>query len=105
MSNGNSSEDQYKKLIEDMLNESRQVLDEHVVNKLVKEVENLTLSDSGEVLSIVGDPQEVIQNLINKFVGLSNEIIIKTLKPLLQQCPWIKIPDVYSKPKPITSSE
>ena len=75
-----------------MLAELRQVLDEHVVVKTLSGLPGLKLSEHGEILAIDGDPQEVIQGIVDKFVGLSNILVVKSLQPLLKQCPWIKLP-------------
>lgn len=96
MNKQKTSQEQYKQLIQEMLNELKNVLGEKTVIRLGKEVEGLTLSSSGKVIQFSDDPQETVQKLIDKFVGLSNEIIITGLKPLLKQCPWIKIPNVYA---------
>ncbi len=92
MADGEFSQDQCKQLAQEMLDKLVEVLDEHVVFKLIKEVPGITISEKAEVLSIDENPQDVIQRLMDKFLSLSNEVVVKTLQPLLTQCPWIKIP-------------
>lgn len=87
-----SSNEQYRQIITDMLKELSEVLDEHVVVKIARNVEGLSIADNGEVQSVQGDPQEVVQRVVDQFVGLSNKVVVKTLQPLLKQCPWIKVP-------------
>lgn len=91
MTDADFSDEQYKKLIQEMLDKLKDVLDEHVVVKIVRDVEGVTVSENGEVLSIEGPPQDIIQRLMDRFLGLSNDVVVKTLQPLLTQCPWIKI--------------
>ncbi len=91
MNDNSQSGKQYFPLIEDLLAELSQSLDEHVVAKVVSNVSGLKVSEEGKVLSIEGNPQDIVQELVNKFLGLSNEIVIKTMQPILKQCPWIKI--------------
>lgn len=95
MANSTASEDQYKQLINDMTSQLEEVLDEHVVRKKLDQIEGLTFSETGEIQSIEGDPQEVVQRLVDTFLSLSNEVVVKTLQPLLKQCPWIKVPNIY----------
>lgn len=83
---------QYHQLINDMLSELSSTLDEHVVSKVMRGVKGVTLSDEGKVISLTGEPQEIVQEVVNKFLGLSNELVVKTMQPILKQCPWIKIP-------------
>lgn len=91
MTDGDFSNDQYMKLIQEMLDKLKDVLDEHVVVKIVKDVEGVTISENGKVLSIEGSHQDIIQRLMDRFLSLSNDVVVKTLQPLLTQCPWIKI--------------
>ncbi|OGY18705.1 MAG: hypothetical protein A2786_04385 [Candidatus Chisholmbacteria bacterium RIFCSPHIGHO2_01_FULL_52_32] len=95
--NQSTQPNEYKNLISDMLRELRQVLDEHVLVKTLADLQGLKLSQNGEVLAIEGDPQAVIQGMVDKFVGLSNMVVVKTLQPLLRQCPWIKLPNVEAR--------
>jgi hypothetical protein len=95
MSDKSVSKDQYKKLIEEIRSELNQVLDEHVVTKKLSQVEGLSLSETGEITLITDDPQRVVQKLVDTFLRLSNEVVVKTLQPLLKQCPWIRVPSIY----------
>jgi hypothetical protein len=92
MNDTSAAPDQHHKLIKDMLEELNEVLDEHVVLKVARNVTGLKVTDQCEVESIEGDPQVAVQGLVDEFIGLSNAVVIKTLQPLLKQCPWIKVP-------------
>lgn len=87
-----TSPDQHQVLINDMLRELDQVLDQHVVSRIANRVDGLKVSDQAKVKEISADPQAVVQGLVDEFVGLSNDVVVKTLQPLLKQCPWIKVP-------------
>lgn len=87
-----AASNQYHELINDMFSELSEVLDEHVVIKAARNVKGLRISDKGEIEGIEGDPQLVVQGLVDEFIGLSNAVVVKTLQPLLKQCPWIKMP-------------
>ena|SRR3989338_4389370 len=50
-----------------------------------REVPGLEVSDSGSVESISGDPLEVLQNLVDKYVSLSGMIVRKAMEPLIQK--------------------
>ena len=93
MNSTNDANAQYHQLINDMISELSSILDEHVVLRVIREVNGIAVSEEGKVLSLTGDPQEVVQELVNKFLGLSNELVVKTMQPILKQCPWIKIPN------------
>lgn len=88
---------QYNQLINDMLSELNKVLDSHVVVRIARKVNGLKITDQGEVESVEGEPQAIVQSLVDEFIGLSNVVVITTLQPLLKQCPWIKVPVIEQK--------
>jgi hypothetical protein len=92
MSDPSTSPNQYHELINDMLLELKEVLDEHVVVKAARNVIGLKITDDAKVEAIEGNPQAIVQGLVDEFIGLSNAVVVKTLQPLLKQCPWIKVP-------------
>ena len=51
--------------------------------KIGRNVKGLTVLDDGTVSEINGNPQELIQALIEQFVQLSGLIVKKTMEPLL----------------------
>lgn len=89
---GETASQPYKQIIKDMLLELNQALDSHVVVKVARKVQGLRISETLDVETLEGDPQAIVQELVDAFVGLSNEVVVKTLRPLLKQCPWIKLP-------------
>jgi len=52
-----------------------------------RNVKGLTVADDGTVVNIDGQPQELIQGLIDQFVQLSGLIVKKTMEPLLSMYP------------------
>lgn len=94
---GETASQPYKQIIKDMLIELNQALDPHVVVKVARKVQGLKISDTLEVEALDGDPQTIVQGLVDEFVGLSNQVVVRTLQPLLKQCPWIKLPGVNTQ--------
>lgn len=77
----------YKKLLTDVIKKQIIILGPTITLAKARNVKGLTVADDGTVTAIAGQPQELIQALIDQFVQLSGEIVRKTMEPLLSMYP------------------
>lgn len=86
-----ASETDYKNLIDDIIAKQTVILGPDIVMVKARNVAGLKLSDNGKVESIAGDPQIVLQNLINEYIALSGQIVKNILTPVFAKYPDIKV--------------
>lgn len=82
---------QYTNLINDIISKQTVVLGPDIVLMKAKNVEGLILTADGKVDKINGDPQVVLQKLIDEYIGLSGQIVKNILTPVFQKYPDIKV--------------
>jgi hypothetical protein len=73
----------YQKLFTDVIKKQIILLGPNITLAKARNVKGLTVLDDGTVTEINGNPQEMIQSLIDQFVQLSGLIVKKTMEPLL----------------------
>ena len=98
------SESDYKKLLTEVIQKQMVILGPSITLTKARNVKGLTVTDEGTVTQIEGQPQELIQELINQFVQLSDLIVRKTMEPLLSISPD-RISQNYSQEKPTSQSD
>jgi hypothetical protein len=77
----------YKKLLTEVIQKQMVILGPSISLAKARNVKGLTVADDGTVVNIEGQPQELIQGLIDQFVQLSGLIVKKTMEPLLSAYP------------------
>lgn len=77
----------YKKLLTDVIQKQMVILGPSITLAKARNVKGLTVADDGTVVNIEGQPQALIQGLIDQFVQLSGLIVKKTMEPLLSMYP------------------
>lgn len=77
----------YKKLFSELIKKQMLVLGPDITLAKVKNVIGLTVDVNGEVIKLEGDPQQMLQGLINQFVELSGMIVKKTMESILTSYP------------------
>ncbi|HKC14771.1 MAG TPA: hypothetical protein VKC89_02310 [Patescibacteria group bacterium] len=77
----------YKKLLTDVIKKQIVILGPGITLAKARNVKGLTVADDGTVTNMQGQPQELIQALIDQFVQLSGLIVKKTMEPLLSVYP------------------
>lgn len=86
-----ADDDQAKKEFVDLFNEiiKRQmvVLGPDITVIIAKKVEGMKINEEGRVVDFEGEPQQLLQQLINGYVNLSGLIVRKTIEPLLAKHP------------------
>lgn len=86
-----ASAEDYKNLINDILAKQAVILGQDIVILKARNVAGLTITDDGKVTSIEGDPQEVLQKLVEEYIALSGQIVKNILNPVFQKYPDIKV--------------
>jgi len=84
------SED-YKKLISEIIHKQSDILGPDMAIRKAKNVAGLELSGDGEPVSLSGDPQQILQALVDQYIALSGEIVKNILNPVFQKYPDIKL--------------
>jgi hypothetical protein len=77
----------YKKLLTEVIQKQMVILGPSIALAKARNVKGLTVGEDGTVVNIDGQPQELIQGLIDQFVQLSGLIVKKTMEPLLSAYP------------------
>ncbi len=81
----------YKKLLTEVIQKQMVILGPTITLAKARNVKGLTVDDNGNVTQIDGQPQELIQRLVDQFVQLSGLIVKKTMEPLLSEFPEEKV--------------
>lgn len=81
------TQEDYKKLLTQVIQKQMVILGPSITLAKARNVKGLTVADDGTVINIVGQPQALIQGLIDQFVQLSGLIVRKTMEPLLSAYP------------------
>lgn len=82
-----TSETDYKQLFSQLIKKQMLVLGPDITLAKVRNVSGLTVDQNGEVTGVEGDPQQLLQGLINQFVELSGMIVKKTMESILTSYP------------------
>ena len=81
----------YINLVNDIIAKQALILGPDIVNLKTKNIKGLKLDSNGKVETINGDPQLVLQNLVDEYIALSGQIVKNILSPVFQKYPEIKI--------------
>lgn len=82
-----TTETDYKKLFSELIKKQMLVLGPDITMAKVKNIMGLTVDVNGDVIKMEGDPQQMLQGLINQFVELSGMIVKKTMESILTSYP------------------
>ncbi|MEO8065793.1 MAG: hypothetical protein ABI643_02980 [Candidatus Doudnabacteria bacterium] len=86
-----ANEADYKNLINDIIAKQTVILGPDIVLLKARNTAGLKVSDDGKVESITGDPQQVLEILINEYIALSGQIVKNILTPVFAKYPDINI--------------
>jgi hypothetical protein len=86
-----ASAEDYKNLINDILAKQAVILGRDIVILKANNVAGLSLDESGNVKEISGNPEEVLQKLVEEYIALSGQIVKNILNPVFAKYPEIKI--------------
>ena len=82
---------EYINLINDIIAKQTLILGPDIVLLKAKNVPGLSLDSSGKAVKIDGEPQVVLQKLIDEYIGLSGQIVKNILSPVFEKYPDIKV--------------
>jgi len=82
-----ASDTDYNSLFSQLIKKQMLVLGPDITLAKVKNVIGITVDINGDVQKIEGDPQKLLQGLINQFVELSGMIVKKTMESILTSYP------------------
>lgn len=83
------SDGDYQQLLTTLIKKQIVILGPDITLAKARNVRGLTIADDGSVTNMSGNPQELIQALIEQFVELSGLIVKKTMEPLLANYPGL----------------
>ncbi|MBU1557690.1 hypothetical protein KKC45_01905 [Patescibacteria group bacterium] len=83
--------EQYKVLLTEIIKKQIVILGPDISVLKARNILGLTVEDDGTVVSIEGDPQEVLQGLIDEYVSLSGLIVKNIVGTIMTKYPGIKI--------------
>lgn len=87
MADAASSKQEYIDLYNEIIYRQTVVLGPDIAVIIAKKVDGLRFSEEGKVNDFDGDPQAILEMLINGYVNLSGMIVRKTIEPLLAKHP------------------
>ena len=85
------SEQEYKDLISEIVKKQILILGPDVALLRAGSISGLKLDKEGGVLSVSGNQQETLQQLVDRYIELSGQIVKNVLKPVFAKYPTIKI--------------
>ncbi len=77
------SAQEYKNLLTEVVKKQIIILGPNITLAKIKKVKGIAIDDTGTVTGISGQPQEITKQLIEEFRDLSEEIVRKTMKPIM----------------------
>lgn len=85
------SKEEYQTLITEIIQKQIAVLGPDIAIHKAEQAGGLKLDKSGQVLSVTGSEQEILQRLVDKYIELSGEIVKNILSPVFAKYPTINI--------------
>lgn len=82
---------EYKQLINEIIKKQILVLGPDIALVRARQIAGLTVDGRGTVLKITAPEQEVLQQLIDKYIELSGEIVKNILNPVFAKYPGIDV--------------
>lgn len=77
--------DQYKSLLSEVIAKEAVILGPDIAILKARNVSELVISDKGEVTDVRGNPDEVVQKLIEEYVNLSGLIVKNVTKSIFEK--------------------
>lgn len=84
----------YKDLMTEIIKKQSVILGPQIAVLKARAVTGIKVTDSGEVVEVKGDAKKAVQELIDKYVALSGQIVHMTIEPFMT-----KYPDLVSEIK------
>lgn len=85
------NKNQYHDLITEIISKQILILGPDIALHKAEQVAGLKLDKDGKILSLGGDEQAILQQLVDKYIELSGEIVKNILTPVFAKYPSINI--------------
>ena len=85
-----TSHNDYKEILNEIIEKQTVILGPQIAVLKAKGVAGLSVADDGKVLDITGDPQEVLQKVIDQYVALSGEIVKNAVNSVFAKYPSLR---------------
>jgi len=82
--------EQYKSLLSEIIAKQAVILGPDIAVLKARSVAGLEVGDDGKVTDYQGNPQEIIKQLVDKYVELSGQIVKSALTSVFEKYPSIK---------------
>lgn len=83
-------EQQYKELLSEIIAKQAIILGPDIAVLKARSVPGVQVTDEGKVIALDGDPQQLIQQLVDKYVDLSGQIVKNALGSVFARYPGIQ---------------
>lgn len=78
-----NQQEEYRQVLSELIRKQMTILGSDITLAKVSNVHEIQVDESGNVVAVTGDPQAVLQKLINEFVELSGLIVKKTMESIV----------------------
>lgn len=83
--------EKYKNLIGEIIRKQMDILGPEIALSRASKVPGLKVNSDGQVQGLTGEPEVILQKLVDEYIALSGEIVKNILSPLLEKYPEIKL--------------
>ena len=85
------NKDEYKDLITEIIKKQIAILGPDIALLKAQQVSGLKVDKDGQVVSITGEDEQILQQLVDKYIELSGEIVKNILGPVFAKYPSINV--------------
>ncbi|MFH1427165.1 MAG: hypothetical protein ABIG60_01385 [Patescibacteria group bacterium] len=85
----NDKKEQYKTMLSEIIAKQAIILGPDMAVLKARSVQGLEVSNDGKVINYSGDPKDIVQKLVDKYVELSGQIIKNALGSIFSKYPDI----------------
>lgn len=86
----NPSHEDYKEILTEIIKKQSVILGPQIAILKARSVVGVSLDDNGNVIDIEGNPQDVVQKVIDQYVALSGEIVKNAVNSVFAKYPSLK---------------
>lgn len=83
-------QEQYKALLSEIIAKQSIILGPEIALLKARNVQGVTVGEDGKVTNIQGNPQQILQKLVDEYVNLSGQIVKNALSSVFTKYPLIK---------------
>lgn len=86
-----NNQNDYQNLFSELIQKQIVILGPDIAVLKARNVSGLKVADNGAVIQMNGNPQELLNQLVDQYVQLSGLIVKKAMEPLLSKYPSISL--------------